>query len=896
MRNLAGQPQAKYSFKPIPIGAGGFITQLGIANDGTLVCTSDVGGSWVRPAGAAKWKLLTNATTIPSGDLGTQATGNAVAGYTNSFVYNDGNPGGYAIAIAPSDSNRIYFTWDSCLFKSTDQGATSTKLGAPFVMNTNLGEERKWGTKIAVDPQNSNVFICGTGGAQCQFTASVSGTTMTVTALTNAGGLNVIPLEVGMTISGSGVTAGTTITALGTGTGGTGTYTISASQTVGSETITGSLAKLIYCTDGATLNIIKLPAPVLNGSFPAPIIVACDPSSSVVGGIKQKWAYALHGTGIFESSSGPGGPYSLLSGSPTKPQSMSYDASGNLWACNLASAEPVPSGPATSQFTASLSGTTLTVSAFTSGSPLAVGQGIYLAAFGFAGTITSLGTGTGGTGTYTLSASGTNGSNNGYANVGTIYKKASGGSFAKVVNLPSPIEYVTVAVNPAATTNIVALDGTAYPIQSRDGGSTWLGPYFPTNGSNPQLAQYSTAIAWMGKIQGSAFAYFPSQIIFHPSNGTLYGGFGIGVAQSTPPSTFVEWLWKDFSLGIENTVCQAVAWPPNRWPVVTTGDWGVWPILDQNRYINSHFVPGSSPSNGQGFTDCSGWFVDYAFGNPDFLVAQIAFANGIGNAQGKSTDCGKTWAKFSGAHPSGSICPGGSIVAPSTTNIIWQPSQNFRMVESTDGGATWNYVAQFPAGTGGETGFGFSQWNRDKRTCCDKTNGDVYTYNYGPAGQTALKGIWKKPLGGTFTQVFSGNPGGASGGTWQVTIKCVPGQAGHLFWKTDNQTPLYRSTNSGVTWTAVANTTDCIAYGFGAAPPGASYPTVYYWGTYSGTKGLYVSYDNCATFQLITQYPSGYLDDFSDIAGDEVNFGNIALASCNWGGLLGSYNFPEVLS
>jgi hypothetical protein len=47
-------------------------------------------------------------------------------------------------------------------------------------------------------------------------------------------------LHVGQTITGAGVTAGTTITALGTGTGGTGTYTVSASQTVASTSITAS--------------------------------------------------------------------------------------------------------------------------------------------------------------------------------------------------------------------------------------------------------------------------------------------------------------------------------------------------------------------------------------------------------------------------------------------------------------------------------------------------------------------------------------------------------------------------------------------------------------------------------------------------------------------------------
>lgn len=60
------------------------------------------------------------------------------------------------------------------------------------------------------------------------FTASMSGTTMTVTAAT----INAI--GVGQTVVGSGVTP-CTITALGTGTGGAGTYTISVSQTVSSR-------------------------------------------------------------------------------------------------------------------------------------------------------------------------------------------------------------------------------------------------------------------------------------------------------------------------------------------------------------------------------------------------------------------------------------------------------------------------------------------------------------------------------------------------------------------------------------------------------------------------------------------------------------------------------------
>lgn len=63
-------------------------------------------------------------------------------------------------------------------------------------------------------------------------TGSITGTVMTITAVTS--GL----LAVGDTINGTGVTAGTVITSLGTGTGGTGTYNVNNSHAgTGSITI-----------------------------------------------------------------------------------------------------------------------------------------------------------------------------------------------------------------------------------------------------------------------------------------------------------------------------------------------------------------------------------------------------------------------------------------------------------------------------------------------------------------------------------------------------------------------------------------------------------------------------------------------------------------------------------
>jgi hypothetical protein len=66
-------------------------------------------------------------------------------------------------------------------------------------------------------------------------TGSIATTTLTVTAVGSG------TLSVGQTLSGSGVTAGTKITAQLTGTdGGIGTYTVSESQTASSTTITAT--------------------------------------------------------------------------------------------------------------------------------------------------------------------------------------------------------------------------------------------------------------------------------------------------------------------------------------------------------------------------------------------------------------------------------------------------------------------------------------------------------------------------------------------------------------------------------------------------------------------------------------------------------------------------------
>jgi len=90
--------------------------------------------------------------------------------------------------------------------------------------------------------------------ATASFTGSISGTTLTVTAITS---FSTNPIYVGMTITGTGISAGTIITGLLAtgGNGNTGTYTVNNSQTVASTAISGSVGQRILFTYPGVYNL-----------------------------------------------------------------------------------------------------------------------------------------------------------------------------------------------------------------------------------------------------------------------------------------------------------------------------------------------------------------------------------------------------------------------------------------------------------------------------------------------------------------------------------------------------------------------------------------------------------------------------------------------------------------
>jgi hypothetical protein len=149
--------------------------------------------------------------------------------------------------------------------------------------------------------------------------------------------------------------------------------------------------------------------------------------------------------------------------------SYSFNMSGNSFICNANSLTYTNTGTV-AVVTGSITGTTLTVTAVTSGT-IVVGQTLYCPAIGiYVGTlISALGTGTGGTGTYTVSRaasttnSGTIAATNYYAvECETARNVTSTGDYFSTGNGFNTVDMVTTFTNDLPATGLIATGSTAY--------------------------------------------------------------------------------------------------------------------------------------------------------------------------------------------------------------------------------------------------------------------------------------------------------------------------------------------------------------------------------------------------------------------------------------------------
>ncbi|MEP6784452.1 MAG: hypothetical protein ABI898_01790 [Sphingomonadales bacterium] len=123
------------------------MTGIDIAPDGTKVCRCDTFNGYLWDNASSEWKLLLTTTSMPAGEWG------------HETLYEQGV---YEIAIAPSDSNRIYVVFNGFVYKSTNKGVSFTKTAFPQSNVSPNDDHRTLGRKMAIDPANPDVVYVGT--------------------------------------------------------------------------------------------------------------------------------------------------------------------------------------------------------------------------------------------------------------------------------------------------------------------------------------------------------------------------------------------------------------------------------------------------------------------------------------------------------------------------------------------------------------------------------------------------------------------------------------------------------------------------------------------------------------------------------------------------------------
>lgn len=145
------RPEPSYVWRPVVIGAGGFITGLSFDPTGaTRLARTDVYGAYLWLSREQRWVQLMTSASMP----------------TDVQIQNGANDGVYEIVVAPSDPKRIYMATKGRVYRSDDQGQHFRHTAAvdgttPIRFDAN-SEFRLYGPFMAVDPADPDHVYLGT--------------------------------------------------------------------------------------------------------------------------------------------------------------------------------------------------------------------------------------------------------------------------------------------------------------------------------------------------------------------------------------------------------------------------------------------------------------------------------------------------------------------------------------------------------------------------------------------------------------------------------------------------------------------------------------------------------------------------------------------------------------
>ncbi|MGC5038039.1 WD40/YVTN/BNR-like repeat-containing protein [Streptomyces sp. DT190] len=385
-----------------------------------------------------------------------------------------------------------------------------------------------------------------------------------------------------------------------------------------------------------------------------------------------------------------------------------------------------------------------------------------------------------------------------------------------------------------STNNRWALVDTLY--RTTDGGRTWTSlkdtavldvsetPYLTWGGDAPKFGWW---------IQAVGLDPFDSRHLVFGTGATLYG---------TRDLTH----WAPQIRGLEEASVRQLLSPPAGEAHLLSGCGDIG-VMYHERLT-------ASPSRGMASNPVSGTStgLSLAAAAPSYVVRAGWGDHGNGAF---SHDGGRTWAPFPAQPALAASAPGPIATNADGSVLLWSFGPANPGFRSADNGVTWSEVASFPEGA---------------VPVADPVDPQRFY-----AFDTATGTLFASTDSGL---AFTARATGLHAGDTEFQLAAAPGRSGDL-WLSLKGNGLYRSTDGGATFTAVAGCSASYTLGFGKAAPGASYPALYMVGATGSGTAVHRSDDEAKTWVRVNddRHQWGWIG--ATITGDPRVYGRVYVAT-----------------
>ena len=368
----------------------------------------------------------------------------------------------------------------------------------------------------------------------------------------------------------------------------------------------------------------------------------------------------------------------------------------------------------------------------------------------------------------------------------------------------------------------------------------------PTGGGRPGAEVYPK-LGWM--TESLEIDPFNSDRMMYGTGATIYGTDNLTAWDTGGKITITV-----KAMGLEETAIQELVSPPAGPPLLS----GMYDIYGFT-HTNLDVVPNAFFENPRIATIT----IDYAELSPNIIwrAGDGDSANGLKSA-GYSTNSGTSWTPV-GNEPPGTTNGGTIAVSAGGSRVVWAPNGASGVYYTSNNGKSWTLCSGVPAGA---------------RVASDRVNANKF---YAFANGT----FYASSNGGaSFSATVSAGLPSSS-----VRFKAVPGREGHIWLVggSSGEYGLWRSTNSGVSFTKLPNVDEADTVGFGRAAPGASYMSIYTSARIGGVRGIYRSDTEGASWVRINDDQHQYAWTGAVITGDPRVYGRVYVGTNGRGILYG---------